>query len=666
MSDTRIVAASILFAVLPAVVLGPGLAAQSGAANGEWRYYGGDAGGTRYSPLDQINKENVKNLRIAWRWKTENFGPRPDFNYEVTPLMLGGILYATTGIRRDAVAIDAASGETLWMFRYDEGRRGLIAPNRGESGRGVAYWSDRGSDNRIVYVSAGYHLIELNAKTGTPVPGFGKNGAVDLYENFDQPPPQDGQVAYMPPPTIVGNVAIVGVALQALAPSKEFVKGYIRGFDVRTGERLWIFHTIPRPGEFGNDTWEGDSWAYTGNTGSWGGMVADEQLGYVYVPVETPTNDTYGGHRPGNGLFGESLVCLDSKTGKRIWHFQLVHHGIWDYDLPAPPILVDINVNGRPIKAVAQVTKQAFTYVFDRITGEPVWPIVERPVPQSDVPGERSSPTQPFPTKPPPFDLQGVTVDDLINFTPELRVEASKILEQYRIGPLFIPPIVAGTGGKRGALVVPSAIGGANWQGGAADPETGMIYVGSMTTPSVMSLVHDPKRNSMDYIGGGAAPARPAGAPPVPRVTGDGLGPLGLPLLKPPYGRITAINLNAGDLEWMVPNADTPESIKNHPALKGLKIPRTGTPERAGILVTKSLVFAGEGAASFAVAGNLHGGGPMFHAFDKKTGELIAELRLPSNQSGLPMTYMLNGKQYIVVAVSTIGQPAELVALTLP
>jgi quinoprotein glucose dehydrogenase len=643
--------------------------AQRGVRSDEWRYYGGDAANTRYSPLDQINRQNAKDLRIAWRWKASNFGPQPDYNYQATPIVVGGTMYVTAGSRRDVVAIDPASGETLWMYRRDEGLRGLMAPNRGPSGRGIAFWSDGRADDRIVHITAGYQLLELNAKTGRPIQGFGKNGLIDLYDEFDQPAPSDGQVGLTAAPTVIGDVIVVGVALQALAPSQEFVKGYIRGFDVRTGKRLWIFHTVPRPGEYGNDTWERDSWSYTGNTGSWAGITGDEELGYVYVPVETPTNDTYGGHRPGNGLFGESLVCLDAKTGKRVWHFQMVHHGLWDFDPPAPPILADITVNGRPVKAVAQLTKQAFTYVFDRVTGNPVWPIVERPVPPSDVPGEKASPTQPFPTKPPPFDLQGVSADDLIDFTPELKTEALKIASEYKLGPLFTPPIVAGTGGKRGVLMAPSAIGGANWQGGAFDPETGVLYVGSMTSPSVMSLIHDPQRNKMDYVGGGlprSAAAAAAGAAPPSKVTGDGLGPQGLPLLKPPYGRITAIDLNGGTQLWMVPNADTPQSIANHPALKGLKLPRTGTPERSGLLVTKTLLFAGEGAASFAVAATLNGGGPMFRSYDKATGQIVAEFKLPSNQSGLPMTYMANGKQYIVVAVSTIGQPAELVALSLP
>jgi quinoprotein glucose dehydrogenase len=661
------VAGRFLLLVLGAGMANAPLVGQSGAKEGEWRYYAADPGNTRYSPLDQITKANVKDLNIAWRWKAENFGPQPDFNFQATPLMVGGVLYTTAGSRRDVVAIDAATGETLWLYRHDEGARGLMAPNRAASGRGVAFWSDGGADQRIVYVTAGYQLIELDAKTGRPLPRFGKTGVVDLYDDFDQPRPKDGQVALTAVPTIVNGVVVIGAALQALAPTQEFVKGYVRGFDVRTGKRLWTFHTIPRPGEFGNDTWENDSWSYTGNTGSWSGMAADEELGYVYVPIETPTNDTYGGHRPGNGLFGEALVCLDAKTGKRIWHFQTVHHGIWDYDLPAPPILLDLTVDGRKIKAVAVVSKQAFTYVFDRVSGQPVWPIVERPVPPSDVPGEKASPTQPFPTKPPPFDRQGVTIDDLTDFTPELRSEALKIASQYKLGPLFTPPIVAGSNGKRAVLSAPSSIGGANWQGGAADPETGMMYVGSAGMPSTLALIHDPQRSTMNYIGGGGGAPRPAGSGPAPpKIAGDGLGPQGLPILKPPYGRITAIDLNTGDLAWMMPNADTPESIKSHPALKGVTLPRTGTPERSGILVTKTLMFAGEGGASFAVAAGWNGGGPMFRAYDKKTGEIVSELKLPSNQSGLPMTYLATGKQFIIVPVSTIGQPAELVALSLP
>ncbi len=649
------------------------LSGQSGARNGEWRYYGGDAGSTKYSPLDQINKDNVKDLRIAWRWKTENFGARPDYNYEVTPLMVGGVLFATAGSRRDVVAIDGATGETLWMFRFDEGVRGQKAPIRPAAGRGVAFWTD-GREERILHVTPGYHLIALDAKTGRPVPGFGKDGVVDLYEGLDRPVPKEGEIGLNSPPIVVRDVVVVGAALQALAPSKDFVAGFVRGYDVRTGKRAWIFHTIPTPGEFGNETWEKDSWAYTGNTGVWGPMAADEELGYVYLPVETPTNDLYGGHRPGNGLFGESLVCLDARTGKRVWHFQFIHHGLWDYDIPTAPNLIDITVNGRRIRAVAQVTKQAFTYVFDRVTGQPVWPIEERPVPQSDVPGEKTSPTQPFPTRPPAFDRQGVSLDDLIDFTPEVKAEALKIASQYKLGPLFTPPIVAGSNGLRGVLMLPTLTGGANWQGGAVDPETGLLYVASVTNPGVGALVKDPARSSMDYVpgaaaaGGEGAAARRGGAGGTPEPPqGCGMnGPQGLPLVKPPWGRITAVDLNTGALAWTVPNGDTPDCVKNHPLLSGVNVnvPKTGKPERAGIMVTKTLVFAGEGGGLFAAPAS--SGGPMFRAYDKRTGEIVSEFRLPGNQTGIPMTYMLTGKQHIVVAVGARNQPAELVALTLP
>ena len=653
-----------------AVVLGlrAPASAQRGAQAGEWRYYGGDLGSTKYSPLDQIDRDNVADLEIAWRWKTDNFGPRQDVYYQATPLMIGGVLYTTAGWRRNVVAIDGASGETLWMYRYDEGERGQVAPVRSSSGRGVAYWTDGEGDERVILVTKGYHLVSLSARTGQPIPTFGDDGIVDLYENLyeglDRPMPEDGQIGLNSPATVVGDVIVVGAALRATAPAPEFPVGFVRGFDARTGEQLWVFHTIPQPGEFGNETWENDSWSYTGNTGAWAPMSADEELGYIYVPVETPTNDLYGGHRPGDNLFAESLVCLDAKTGERVWHFQFIHHGIWDWDIPTAPSLVDLTVNGRRIKAVAQVTKQAFTYVFDRVTGEPIWPIEERPVPQSDVPGEQASPTQPFPTRPAPFDRQGVTADDLLDFTTELRAEALRIASEYQRGPIFTPPILAGSNGLRGLLMLPHMTGGANWQGGAVDADTGVLYVASATNPTIAGLTNDPARSTMDYVGGGGR--RRAGgpsAPPQPQGCGE-IGPLGLPLVKPPWGRITAIDLNTGDHLWMVPNGDTPDCVRNHPALSGLEIPKTGKPERSGILVTKTLLFAGEGAGVFATP--TWAGGPMFYAYDKQTGEILWEFELPKNQSGVPMTYMLDDKQYIVMAISARGQPAELVALTLP
>jgi quinoprotein glucose dehydrogenase len=406
---------------------------QSGAPKGEWPHWGGDQGNTKYSALDQINKDNVKNLRIAWRWKSENFGPRPQNNMEATPLMVGGVLYTTAGFRPNVVAIDGATGETLWTYRLDEGQRGDRAPR--SVSRGVEYWTD-GKQQRIILLTRGYQMVSLDAKTGLPDPAFGRNGVVDLYQDFDQPPPGDGVISSTSPAVVVRNVIVIGAAmLGGTAPrSKENTKGYIRGFDVRTGKRLWTFHTIPQPGEFGNDTWLNDSWSYTGNTSVWSPFTADEELGYVYLPVESATGDFYGGHRPGNNLFAGSLVCLDARTGKRIWHQQLVHHDIWDYDLASPPTLINITVNGKPIRAVAQTTKWSYLFVFDRVNGTPVWPIENRKVEAGDVPGEWYSPTQPHPTKPAPYDRQGVSEADLIDFTPELNAEAREMLKEYKIG----------------------------------------------------------------------------------------------------------------------------------------------------------------------------------------------------------------------------------------
>src|SRR6202521_1888461 len=427
------------------------VSAQSGAKNGEWRSYGGDLGNTRYAPLDQINASNFDKLEVAWRFNTANLGPRPEFNLEATPLMIGGVLYTVAGARRDVVALDATNGELLWVHGEKEGARGDAAPRR-LSGRGLAYWTN-GREERILYVTPGYRLIALDAKTGIPVPGFGKAGVVDLKMDDDQEIDLiNGEVGLHAAPTVAGDTIIVCAAhLPGGAPkTKRNVKGYVRGFDVRTGKRLWIFHTIPKPGEFGYNTWEGDSADYTGNTGVWGQISVDEQLGLVYLPVELPTGDYYGGHRPGNGLFGESIVALDLKTGQRKWHYQLVHHGIWDWDIPCAPMLVDITVNGRTVKAVAQPTKQAFLYFLARIPGHPIWPIEERAGEQSTVPGEKTSPTQPFPTKPPAYDRQGYSIDDLIDFTPELRAQALQLASKYKLGPIFTPPVVSNSEGPYG------------------------------------------------------------------------------------------------------------------------------------------------------------------------------------------------------------------------
>ena len=642
--------------------------AQQGARNGEWRYYGGDAGTTKYSSLDQINASNVKDLKIVWQWKAQNFGRRPDFNWEVTPLMVGGVLYFTAGTRRDVVAVDGATGETLWMYRLDEGPRGTTAART--VNRGLAYWTDSKGDDRILLVSPGFQLIALNAKNGVPLPAFGTNGLVDLTEGLDRPVVKPGQIGSSSPAIVVRDTVIVGAALlTGTAPvSKNNVPGYIRGFDVRTGKKLWTFRTIPHEGEFGNETWLNDSWKFTGNTGAWPPLSADEELGYVYIPVESPTGDFYGGSRHGDNLFSDSLVCLEARTGKRIWHYQLVHHDIWDWDVAAPPILLDVTVGGRRIKAVAQVTKQAYTYVFDRVTGKPVWPIEERPVPQSAVPGEKTAPTQPFPTKPAAFDRQGTSLDDLIDFTPAIKAEAVKIASQFLLGPLYTPPIVRDTNGKVATLLLPHHTGGANWPGGAADPETGVLYVASVTQQDPLAVsVADPKRSDMGYVGGGGG--RGAAVPsedgdsvrPVGRTN---IGPQGLPLIKPPWGRITAIDLNTGDHLWMAPNGDTPDYIKNHPALKGIDVANLGKPSRALLMVTKTLLFAPEGNNMFA--GVPGGGGNLFRVLDKKTGKLVHQMALPAMATGVPMTYMVNDRQFIVVAVGASGVPAELIALALP
>jgi quinoprotein glucose dehydrogenase len=663
------------------------ISGQSGATNGEWRHYGGDTGHTRYSPLDQITAANFKDLQVAWRFKTDQLGPRPEYQLESTPLMVGGIVYSTAGTRRAVVALDAATGEMIWMYSLREGARGAAAP-RQLSGRGLAYWTDSApgsNDSRILYVTPGYQLIALDAKTGIPVRSFGDKGVVDLKKDDDQEIDfVTGEVGLHATPTVARNVVIVGAAHRSggVPRSRLNVKGYVRGFDVRTGKRLWIFHTIPQPGEFGNDTWEKDSWTYTGNTGVWAQISVDEELGMAYLPVEMPTGDYYGGHRPGNGLFGESLVAVDLQTGQRKWHYQLVHHGIWDHDIPCAPILADITINGRTVKAVAQPTKQAFLYVFDRVTGQPIWPMEERPVPKGDVPGEWYAPTQPFPTKPPAYDRQGVQTDDLIDFTPELRAEALQAVSKFKIGPLFTPPVVSQINGPLATLMGAFAT---NWPGGSYDPETHILYVYSQSGVIPLGLVKpsDPKID-LNYVQGSAtagmrmnpgtggaagadatsaARAEAAAPPPAAEGGGGGLNVRGLPLIKPPYGRITAIDLNKGDFVWQVPHGETPDNVKNNPALKGLNIPRTGQAGNIGTLVTKTLVIAGEPRVTMTSSGAR---GAMLRAYDKATGKEVGAAYMPAPQSGSPMTYMLNGKQYIVIAISGGNYSGELLAFKLP
>ena len=675
----RVLASSVAVAI---ILPGPGslVLAQTGAPDGEWPTYGGDLGHTRYSALDQITAENFNELEVAWRFKTDSLGPIPEYQFEATPLMVNGLVYSTAGSRRAVVALDGATGELVWMYSLNEGARGEAAPRR-LSGRGLAYWTD-GEQERILYVTPGYRLIALDTKTGRPVAGFGQDGMVDLKQDNDQEIDLvTGEIGLHATPIVAKDVVIVGAAFRTGGNprSRSNVKGYIRGFDVRTGKRLWIFHTIPLPGEYGRETWLNDSAVYTGNTGIWAQISVDEELGLAYLPVETPTSDYYGGNRPGNNLFSESLVAVDLYTGERKWHFQLVHHGIWDHDIPCAPILIDIMIDGRLVKAVAQPTKQVFLYVFNRETGEPIWPIEERPVPAGDVPGEWYSPTQPFPTKPPAYDRQGVATDDLIDFTPELRAEALKVASRYKMGPLFTPPVVSKLEGPLGTFIRPART---NWPGGAYDPETHILYVPSSAAFSALGLVPpDPGQSDLEYIQGSAitGPRRTAGAgsqagggqrvvsrrggAAASESGGGGTTVQGLPLFKPPWGQISAIDMDEGEILWQIPHGETPDSVRNHPALAGLDIPRTGRTGAPGVLVTKTLIISGENGY-FTTPFGLRGA--MLRAYNKATGEEVGEVYMPAPQSGSPMTYMLNGSQYIVVAISGGIYSGELLAFKLP
>jgi quinoprotein glucose dehydrogenase len=619
-------------ACLVALSLGaiPGGGKES-ARKGEWRFYGGDQGSTKYSPLDQINRDNVKNLRPAWTWDSPDLAilqQNPKLytlGYEATPLMVGGVLYISTSLSQVA-AINAQTGKTIWVYDPKSYQTGHPT-NLGFLHRGVAYWTD-GKAERIFIGTSDAYLIALDAKTGQPVAGFGEGGRVNLAKAIPLAI-NARNYAVTSPPLVCRDVVVVGSSINDGPVNKEAPRGDIQAFDVRTGKPAWVFHTVPQAGEFGNQTWENDSWKYTGNTNVWTLMSSDDELGYIYLPTGTPTNDWYGGHRLGDNLFAESLICLEARTGKRVWHFQTVHHGVWDYDLPAAPVLCDIRVDGKRIKAVAQISKTGFCFVFDRVTGKPVWPIEERPVPQSTVPGERTSPTQPFPTKPPPYELQGATKDNLIDFTPELRQEAVKILEQFDHGPLFTPPT------EKGTINLPGWGGGANWWGAAFDPETGMFYIPSSTGPIVVKLSKpDPARSNFQYS---RAPAASA------------LGPRGLPLFKPPYGRITAYDLNKGEMVWQIPHGDGPREKVNQIIGGGKDVGPLGA-GGGGPLLTRTLLFVAQGAGGRG--GGSSSGSNVLRAFDKKTGEVIATIDIGARPHGTPMTYMLGGKQYIVVATS--------------
>lgn len=615
----------------------------------DWPHYARDLAATKYSPLAQIDADNIGSLEIAWTWESADYrltgeheGASVNPNYQATPIKIGDRLYTSTNMGQ-AAALDPATGAELW--RYDPYASGLRDTPGGRANRGVAYWSD-GETERIL-LGSGEYLVSLDAATGEPDPAFGRGGAVDLA---DDPDPRVLTYSWTSAPLVVRNVVIVGTT--AMVPNRNWTTappGYVRAYDVRTGALRWRFNPIPEPGDPALESWADSSWAYSGNGNVWTLMSADDELGHVYLPLKTTTNDWYGGARPGDNLYGESVVAVDVETGERVWHYQMVHHGLWDYDPPAAPNVLDVVVDGRPVKAVAQVTKQAFVFAFDRETGEPIWPIEERPVPPSPVPGEVASATQPFPTRPAPFDLQGITTDDLIDFTPELRAEAEGILEDFVYGPMFTPPTVKGADGKQGTILMPGWVGGANWGGAAVDPETGVLYVPSVTSPNVTALVPPPLPDSSDhrYIRG------------LPREVPL---PGGLPLLKPPYGRITAIDMNTGEHLWMRPNGPGP---RDHPVLADLTLPWLGQRGRPAPLLTRTLLFLGEGTED-ALSILPIAGGKAFRAWDKQTGDVVWETTLDAGTSGAPMTYMADGRQYVVVAIGDRDTRGRLVALALP
>ncbi len=649
-------------------------------ANGEWPTYGGDLASTKYSPLAQITKDNFSALKVAWRVSSPDAvlsmtqpgggelvaGSKVIFqqllqddpelwaagaspfvtNFKATPLMINGVLYFNSP-SSVGMAVNARTGATLWTYNPKSYESGTTTMSLRWNQRGVAYWTD-GKEERVYWGTGDGYLISVDAKTGRPTPGFGVNGKVDLMEGL--PRAKRGARDHLnlltysvqSPPFVVGDLIITPASISSVVVNKEQIPGWIRAFDVRTGRMRWTFKTVPPPGEFGNETWKDGSWADAGKVTTWTMMSADPELGHLYLPTNTTAPDYYGGHRPGDNLFAESIIALDIATGKRVWHFQTVHHGLWDYDNPAAPNLLDITVGGKKVKALAQISKQGFVYALDRVTGKPIWPIRERPVPRSDVPGEVPSPTQPIPTKPAPFEAQGVTVNDLADFTPEIRAAATRAIAPFRTGPLFTPPSALGTINR------PGSIGGGNWGGAAVDPETGLLYVPSRSAFSVIRVAEqDPK------LGGNVRYNQ------VPALSSPAI-PGGIPLFKPPYSRMTAINMNTGDHAWMVPTGNG-DRVRNLPALKGLSLPPLGGDITfSGPLLTKTLLIYGLTAGGKT-------GGPRLVAYDKSTGQETASIDLPGNAIGTPMTYMLDNKQYIALTVTNPSADVpDLIALALP
>ena len=645
----------LILVILCVLLFGPAQA-QYGTLSGDWPSYGGDTGSTKYSPLDQINAQNFQELEVAWTWTSIdgdldleaiqqiNEAVRIN-NFQGTPLKVGDKLFIITALNQVA-ALDPINGETLWSFNPEVYLSGSPINYIGYHNRGLAYWTDGENERILAGLNDGY-LLSLDAATGEPDPAF-NGGKIDLAEGLPRATRDvldwtgAQPLAVVSPPIVVDDIVVTSSITQARPINRERPPMWVRGYNIVTGEHVWDFHTIPEAGEYGVDTWEEESWRRTGNTGVWSMMSADPELGLVYLPVDAPTDDFYGGNRPGDNLFSQSVVASDAATGERRWHFQMIHHGLWDYDPPAAPNLIDITVEGRQIKALAQITKQGFVYTFDRATGEPVWVIEEREVPQLPlIPGERLSPTQPFPTKPPAFERQGLSTEDLVDFTPAIHAEAVEILDNYTYGPLFTPPSVSVPGGNRGTILRPSAGGGANWMGAAVDPESAVIYIPSSDSISVPVVVEtDPEESSLRYR----------------RISYGGTrGPRGLPLLKPPYSTITAIDMNRGEILWQVPNGDRAPNVENNPALEGIDLPPLGGGGRHPIVATPN----------FLVHAQNYQDGPLLVARDKATGEELGSIEIPARAIAAPIMYQAAGNQYLVIAVLTEPAP-QLIAWKLP